>query len=217
MGLLYKGLDLYGMDRYKEALACFDEILQMDPDYAEVLVYKALALERLGRHEESRECLRISMIAEQGYWGTFLQVADSLMDEHKYGEAKIRYDEAIDANPDDVEALRGMGTVLVKTGSDEEALEYFSRILKIDPHDFKALAEMGAIHTDHGRYKEALACARKALRRAGCCEKALIVECTALWKTGRPKKALSRLNVTLMKYPSSEDALRMEKMIKEGQ
>lgn len=54
--LLNKGKSLLTANKAREAVACFDEILKLDPEQPETLVRKGTALERLNRFEEALQC-----------------------------------------------------------------------------------------------------------------------------------------------------------------
>mgnify|MGYP006424353483 CR=1 FL=1 len=52
-----KGIDLYELERYEEAIACFDEAIRLDPEYLLALYAKGNLLRKLGRDEEAEQCL----------------------------------------------------------------------------------------------------------------------------------------------------------------
>ena len=54
--LLGKGQSLLNLDNAEEALACFDAIIERDPNHAEAWVKKGTALERLRKTNEALEC-----------------------------------------------------------------------------------------------------------------------------------------------------------------
>jgi tetratricopeptide (TPR) repeat protein len=51
--LLGKGQSLLNLDKPDEALACFEEVLALQPDHAEAFVKKGMALERLRKPDEA--------------------------------------------------------------------------------------------------------------------------------------------------------------------
>ncbi|MBU7026651.1 MAG: tetratricopeptide repeat protein, partial [Theionarchaea archaeon] len=42
--------------KYREAIKCFDEILEVDPRHAETLYNKGKTLQKLGKYFEARTC-----------------------------------------------------------------------------------------------------------------------------------------------------------------
>jgi tetratricopeptide (TPR) repeat protein len=63
--LLGKGLLLLELNKSREAMACYDEILRAEPSNAEALVRKGSALEQLRRDEEALECYDAAIRADR--------------------------------------------------------------------------------------------------------------------------------------------------------
>jgi tetratricopeptide (TPR) repeat protein len=63
--LLGRGRLLIEAGRSKEAIACYDEILLSEPNNAEALVRKGVALEHLKRDEEALECYNLAIRADR--------------------------------------------------------------------------------------------------------------------------------------------------------
>ncbi len=53
--LFYRGTDLHGEGRYDEALACFEHCLELDPDFDDALLGKAMAYLERGDMEQAIE------------------------------------------------------------------------------------------------------------------------------------------------------------------
>lgn len=62
--LLNKGKSLLTSNKPREAVACFDEILKLDPEQSETLVRKGTALERMNRFEEALQCYERAILAD---------------------------------------------------------------------------------------------------------------------------------------------------------
>ena len=52
-----KGIALDELEKYAEAIACFDEAIKLDPEYLLALYAKGNLLRKLGRDEEAEQCL----------------------------------------------------------------------------------------------------------------------------------------------------------------
>ena len=55
-GLLNKGLALVNVQEFKEAIELYNKSLEIAPNCAEAWYYKGLALDKLGKYEDSKEC-----------------------------------------------------------------------------------------------------------------------------------------------------------------
>ena len=52
-----KGLALGELEKYAEAIACYDEAIKLYPEYLLALYGKGNSLRKLGRDEEAEQCL----------------------------------------------------------------------------------------------------------------------------------------------------------------
>ncbi len=56
LGWVDKGSVLAKQERHKEAIACFDTAIKIDPEDSQVFFCKANSLKKLGRNEEAEQC-----------------------------------------------------------------------------------------------------------------------------------------------------------------
>ena len=52
-----KGIALGKLEKYEEAIACFDEVIKLDPEDFAAWKNKGTALKTSGRDEEAEQCL----------------------------------------------------------------------------------------------------------------------------------------------------------------
>lgn len=65
-------------------------------------------------------------------------------------------DQALEVEPQNVEALNLRGAILYELDRDEEAADYHRRALAVEPHSVEALHGLASLANDAGRYTEAL-------------------------------------------------------------
>ena len=53
-----KGVSLYNLEKYHEAISCFDRILVLNPNAGQVLKNKGDALTKLQRHADAERCYK---------------------------------------------------------------------------------------------------------------------------------------------------------------
>jgi tetratricopeptide (TPR) repeat protein len=80
-------------------------------------------------------------------------------------KAIASYQRAVDMEPDNLEAVRALGTALLTDGQLAEALKQFQLLASADPEDVSALDRIAEIQRRQGKFTEALATAKKALTK----------------------------------------------------
>lgn len=93
--LLAKGQSLLSLDKASEALACFDEILALEPNHREALVKKGLALEQMRRIDEALSCYDRAIAADASLTIAYLQKGGLFNRLERYDEALQCYEQAL--------------------------------------------------------------------------------------------------------------------------
>jgi tetratricopeptide (TPR) repeat protein len=77
-------------------------------------------------------------------------------------KAAKAYQAALDDDPDNVDAKRGLAAALLASGQTEEAAKVYQQIVTTDPQDAQSLIREADIQRQQGHYEEALATLKKA-------------------------------------------------------
>jgi tetratricopeptide (TPR) repeat protein len=85
------------------------------------------------------------------------------MEDGLFDEAILRFEEALDRNPEHVGAHLGMAIAFMQTGREEMAREWFTRTIAQDPGLGAAYANRGILRDRLGKYEDALSDYTKAL------------------------------------------------------
>jgi tetratricopeptide (TPR) repeat protein len=93
--LLAKGQVLMSLDKATEALACFDEVIALDPRHAEALVKKGNVLEKLRRTEEALECYDRAIEADGSLTTAYLYKGGVFNRLQRYEDALKCYEQAL--------------------------------------------------------------------------------------------------------------------------
>ena len=93
--LLGKGQSLLNLDQAEEALACFDQILALDPNHSEALVRKGAALERLRKLDEAIACYDRAIAADSSLTVAYLYKGGLFNRMERFGEALECYEQAL--------------------------------------------------------------------------------------------------------------------------
>ena len=116
-----KGIALDELEKYAEAIACFDEVIKLDPENSKAWINKGIALSSLERYEEVVACSDEAIRLDPEYSKTWYNKGIALLRLERYEEAIACFDEAIRLDPEYLLALYAKGNLLRKLGRDEEA------------------------------------------------------------------------------------------------
>lgn len=93
--LLNKGQSLLNADKADEALACFDTVLQIEPNHADALVKKGTALEKMRKLTEAIECYDRAIAADGTLTIAFLYKGGVFNRMERFSEALECYELAL--------------------------------------------------------------------------------------------------------------------------
>ena len=93
--LVAKGQSLLNLDQTEGAIACFDEILALEPHHTETLVKKGEALERLRRVDEAILCYDLAIAADASMTIAYLHKGGLFNRMERYEEALKCYELAL--------------------------------------------------------------------------------------------------------------------------
>jgi tetratricopeptide (TPR) repeat protein len=93
--LLAKGQTLLHLDQPAEALACYDEVIALEPRNAEAYVKKGAALEKLRREDEAVECYDRAIAADSSLTTAYLHKGGVFNRLERYQEALACYEQAL--------------------------------------------------------------------------------------------------------------------------
>src|SRR5690606_29009793 len=93
--LLKQGRSFLNASQAEDAVACYDEILALDPDHPEALVKKGSALERLKRDLEAIACYDRAIKADQNMALAYLSKGGVFNRLQRFDEAVECYERAL--------------------------------------------------------------------------------------------------------------------------
>lgn len=93
--LLGKGQSLLNLDQTEEALACFDQVLALNPNHSEALVKKGVALERLRKLDEAIACYDRAIETDKSLTVAYLYKGGLFNRMERFGEALECYEQAL--------------------------------------------------------------------------------------------------------------------------
>ena len=155
------GYLLVEQGRAEEALPILNTATRLDPslERAHLCLGKALAL--LGRGKEADVAFEKSF--ELNPLSKTLAVAAEHQKAGRLKEAKALYREILEANPENVDALRMMGMLALSESQADKAERFFRRAVSNAPDFVGAIVDLGQALKDQNRFEEAIASFRRAI------------------------------------------------------
>jgi len=160
-----KGLIHLATKEYEEAIASFDQSLQIKPDNDYAWNSRgALLCDHLGKYEEAIASFDRALQIKPDLHEACYNRGVALGELGKYEEAIASYDRVLQFKPDYHEAWYNRGIALGNLGRYEEAIASYDRALQIKPDDHQAWYNRGIAVFNLGRYEEAIASYDRALQ-----------------------------------------------------
>ena len=211
--LFKQGVDNYEFGYLESALACYDKVIEMQPDFYEAWINRSKVLDRLGRYQEATTNYYTGIALQSRNNKVFTQTEDLYnqgVNRYKAGDlegAIVAYEKALQFDPKFHYVWNGLGKTLNDLGRYSEAIAAYKQALEIDPQYHLAWNGLGATLCDLGRNSEAIAAYEKALEFTGDQHwRAWYNRGGAFFDSGRYIEAIQNCDEGLQKYlPSNRD------------
>jgi len=158
-----KGIELYDLGKYEEAITYFKKALEIDPNNAHALNNIGRAYAQLADYEIAKKYFEQAIQIDPNYQNALSNLGHVYQILGKYEEAIKYYEESLKINPNNIEVIKNTGYTLSELDKHEESIEYFKKALEIDPNDANVLNYMGVELGKLGKYEEANKAFDKAL------------------------------------------------------
>gem|GEM_PF-6259605 len=160
--LMTQGNAHFKAGRYAEALACYDEITQLQPDQAEAWHNRGTSLAKLMRLEEAIAAYQRATSLAPDYAEAWFNWGSVLLSQAQYEAALRCYDQAIKYRPNYAEVWHNRGNALVHLQRYQAAITAYERATEINPNYGDAWQNRGSVLAKLRRYPEALGCLDRA-------------------------------------------------------
>lgn len=140
---LFEGHMLARLERYGDAIKCYDDAIKTEPGDTAALYGKGDALFASGNRDGAIECYNKAVDADPDHPEKFYDRCEKLLDEGMVDEALEGYDRAIDIDPTSADALCGKGDALARKRMYDDAIKWYDEALGFDPNHPAALNGKG--------------------------------------------------------------------------
>jgi tetratricopeptide (TPR) repeat protein len=201
-----QGIALFELGRFEEALASYEQALQLQPDEYIIWFNQGNALWKLGRLKEALASYDQALQLQPDFHLAWNGRGNALTDLGRFEEALASYDQAVQLQPDSDMVWNGRGNALKNLGRFEEALASYDQALQLQPDLHYAWYGRGNVLSDLGRFEEALASFNQALKLKPDFHYAWNGRGNVLSDLGRFEEALASFNQALKLKPDFHDA-----------
>jgi tetratricopeptide (TPR) repeat protein len=164
LALCNLGTALFEKGRADEAIARYQQALQINPNRVEPQFCLANTLLQKGRVDEAIHhfihALRINPDYAQAHNG----LGSALLRKGRVEEAAGHFQKALQINPGFAQAHCNLAAILLKKGRVDDAIAHYQRALQINPDDAQAHYNLGNILLDKGRTDDAITHYQHALQ-----------------------------------------------------
>jgi tetratricopeptide (TPR) repeat protein len=151
------------LNKYGEAIECYDKAIEINPTDVIACNNKAVTLGNLGRHDEAIECCNKAIEIDHRYADAWSNKGFYLGNLGRHDEAIECYDKAIEINPNISKPWSNKVWSLNNLGRHDEAIECCNKAIEINPTDVIACNNKAVTLGNLGRHDEAIECCNKAI------------------------------------------------------
>jgi serine/threonine protein kinase len=161
---LDEGNALYEAKHYKEALAAFEQAIQLDPRYASAYMGKGITLMKLTSYKEALAAFDRTIQLDPHSALAYRGKGAALYFMNSYEEALAVFELAIRIDPTFALAYGGKGAALNALERYEEALTAYDQAIHLDPKDAYTYNNRGNTLYNLQFYQEALVAHERAIQ-----------------------------------------------------
>ncbi len=144
---LLLGNVLNNLQRYQEALASYDQALELKPDKDQAWNNRGNVLDDLQRYQEALasydKALELNPDDDRAWYNR----GNVLRKLQRYEEAIVSYDKALELNPDDDQAWYNRGIVLDDLQRYQEAIASYDKALELNPDKDQAWYNKSCVYS----------------------------------------------------------------------
>ncbi len=139
------GIVLMQKGRIDAAINCFQQALQIRPDFAEARNNLGNALLQTGRVDAAITCFQEALQIRPDFAEAHDNLGNALLQTGKVDEAIAHCQRALQIKPDDAEACVNLGNALLRKGRVDDAIAQYQKALQIKPGLEMARKNLGAV------------------------------------------------------------------------
>jgi tetratricopeptide (TPR) repeat protein len=207
------GVLLFEKGEKDEAIAHYQQALQIKPDFAEAHYNLGNALVQKGRVDEAIVHYQQALQIKPDYVEAHYNLANVLIQKGKVDEAITEFQLVLQIKPDSAEAHINFGNALIQKGRVDDAIIHYQQALQIEPDNVLVRNNLGYALLQEGKVDEAITQFEKVLQIKPDYANAHYNLANALIQKGRVDEAITQFQLALQfkpDYPEAQNDLAWE-------
>ena len=152
------------LGKFRDAEACYQNALAVDPENADILNNLGSTLQGLGKFREAIVQYENALVARSDFAEANFNLGTALHSNGESAAAVSRYERAIKIDPSYAEAHNGLGYALQFQGHLERAIQCYQRALDINPAYVEANFNLGTAYQEQNELQVAQKCYQRVLQ-----------------------------------------------------
>lgn len=159
-----KGITLYDLKRYEDAVAMYDRAITLRPDLASYHYNIGLAFRQLKNYDKAVSAFDMAIKFAPENANYYFNKGLALRHMEKYLEAITEFNYALKYNPEHVQAYNNKGLALGKLNRHGESLIMFDKVIALYPNDAMGYRNKAMSLVSLKRYDEAIALVEQCMK-----------------------------------------------------
>jgi len=153
--LIEEGKALAKAGKIEEAIVIFENLVNKNPNDAEILANYARAMRDGKQYEKAANLFDRSLKIVPNQASVIMSYITLLRDTRQYEKAFSLFDRALELEPDNIITLNSYAGILAKGGYYEKAFSLFDRSLELEPDNARTLTSYANLLANQGYYEKA--------------------------------------------------------------
>ncbi|MFX1256355.1 MAG: tetratricopeptide repeat protein [Promethearchaeota archaeon] len=162
--LFFQANSLGNSGQYQESIEIYNNILIIEPTFANAWIGKGMALDELGRFEEAITCFQESLKINMNNAHAWANMGRSFANIGNIRRSFDCYERAIKLDPNDFTIWYDKAAIFAKNGMIRDAMKCYEEVVKINPSYSDAWFYLGMTLAQLGRLRDAIKNIDEALR-----------------------------------------------------